>query len=74
MQCVAEWCRRHRHRYLPVQVQHAAPTRRLVAHFNYFGVNGNYRSLAGLVRVTERVWFKWLRRVFNPNSSLSVMP
>jgi len=57
MQSVAEWCRHHRH--LPVQVQHAA---RLVGHFNYFGVNGNYRSLAGLVRVTERVWFKWLRR------------
>ena len=60
MQSVAEWCRRHRH--LPVQVQHAALKRRLVGHFNYFGVNGNYRSLALLVRVTERVWFKWLRR------------
>jgi hypothetical protein len=57
---VAEWCRRHRH--LPVVVQHAALTRRLVGHFNYFGVNGNYRSLAILVRATERTWFKWLCR------------
>ncbi len=60
IQSVTEWCRRHRH--LPVAVQHAALTRRLVGHFNYFGVNGNYRSLARLVDVTQRVWFKWLRR------------
>jgi group II intron reverse transcriptase/maturase len=60
LQSVAEWCRRYRH--LPVRVQHAALTRRLVGHFNYFGVNGNFRSLDRLVEVTKRVWFKWLRR------------
>ena len=60
IQSVAEWCRRHRH--LPVVAQHAALTRRLVGHFNYFGVNGNSRSLARLVSVTERLWLKWLRR------------
>ena len=56
---VAEWCRRHRH--LPVQDQHAALKRRLVGHFNYFGVNGNTRSLARVVYATVRVWRKWLR-------------
>lgn len=60
IQSVAEWCRRHRH--LPVRAQHAALTRRLVGHFNYFGVNGNYRHLARLLHVTKRVWYKWLRR------------
>jgi len=59
-QSVAEWCRRHRH--LPVPAQHAALKRRLVGHFNYFGVNGNIRSLVRLVYVTKRVWHKWLRR------------
>ena len=59
-QSIAEWCRRNRH--LPVKAQQAALTRRLVGHFNYFGVNGNFRSLACLVHVTQRVWFKWLRR------------
>jgi group II intron reverse transcriptase/maturase len=59
-QSIAEWCRRNRHR--PVKAQHAALTRRLVGHFNYFGVNGNFRSLACLVHATQRVWFKWLRR------------
>lgn len=60
LQSITEWCRRHRH--LPVQAQHAALTRRLVGHFNYFGVNGNHRNLVRLVRATKRVWFKWLRR------------
>jgi len=60
LQSIAEWCRSHRH--LPVRAQHAALTRRLVGHFNYFGVNGNFRSLAGVVDVTQRLWFKWLRR------------
>ena len=49
-------------RHLPVEVQHAALKRRLVGHFNYFGVNGNHRSMARVVHATERVWRKWLRR------------
>jgi RNA-directed DNA polymerase len=60
IQAVAEWCRKHRHR--PVQEQHAALRRKLVGHFNYFGVNGNSRSLARLVHQTKRSWFKWLQR------------
>ena len=57
---VTEWCRHHRH--FLVKVQHAALTRRLVGHFNYFGVNGNHRSLACVVHATQRVWRTWLRR------------
>jgi group II intron reverse transcriptase/maturase len=60
IQTVSEWCRRHRHR--TIKEQHAALSRRLVGHFNYFGVNGNARSLACLVEQTKRQWFKWLRR------------
>jgi group II intron reverse transcriptase/maturase len=57
---VAEWCRRHRHD--PVKEQHAALTRKLRGHFNYYGVNGNFRSLAQLVFQTRRTWRKWLAR------------
>jgi group II intron reverse transcriptase/maturase len=60
IQSVTDWCRRHRH--LPVQVQHAALTRRLRGHFNYFGVSGNFRSLLLLVEATRRAWYKWLCR------------
>jgi RNA-directed DNA polymerase len=57
---VADWCRRHRH--LPVKEQHAALTRRIAGHFNYFGVNGNVSCLRHVRRVCEKVWRKWLDR------------
>ena len=60
IQAVADWCRRYRH--LPVKVQHAALTRRIQGHFNYFGVNGNSRSLELLLEEARRAWYKWLRR------------
>jgi len=56
----ADWCRRHRH--LPVKEQHAALTSRLRGHFNYFGVNGNSRSLTIVGRRVVRSWFKWINR------------
>ena len=57
---LTDWCRRHRH--LPVKAQHAALTRRLRGHFNYFGVSGNFRNLQLVVEGVRRAWFKWLRR------------
>src|SRR5271157_2559450 len=60
IQSVSDWCRHHRH--LPVQVQHAALTRRLRGHFNYFGVNGNSRSLLLIAVAARRAWYTWLSR------------
>jgi len=60
IQSVTDWC--HRHRHLPVKEQHAALTRRLRGHFNYFGVSGNFRSLLLLVEAARRAWYKWLCR------------
>jgi RNA-directed DNA polymerase len=57
---LADWCRRHRH--LPVKQQHAALTRKLIGHFNYFGVNGNIERLSALAFRLRRSWFKWLNR------------
>ncbi|XYH92694.1 hypothetical protein ACMHYB_33065 [Sorangium sp. So ce1128] len=51
---VADFCRRHRH--LSVKEQHAALTRRIVGHCNYFGVNGNFRSIALLIHEARRAW------------------
>jgi group II intron reverse transcriptase/maturase len=60
IQSVYDWCRRHRH--LPVEAQHAALTRRLRGHFQYFGVSGNLRSLLLFEKAVERTWYKWLCR------------
>ena len=57
---IGAYCRSHRHQ--PVKAQHAALKRRLVGHFNYFGVNGNFESLLILVKEARRVWYKWLQR------------
>ncbi len=57
---VYDWCRRHRHS--SVKAQHAALTRRIQGHFNYFGVSGNFRSLLLVVEQAERSWYKWLCR------------
>jgi RNA-directed DNA polymerase len=59
-QAIYDWCRRHRHQ--SVEAQHAALSRRLRGHFNYFGVNGNFQSLLQLVGATKRAWYKWLCR------------
>jgi hypothetical protein len=60
IKAVADWCRGHRH--LAVKEQHAALTRRIQGHYNYFGVSGNFRSLFRLFTEVEKAWFKWLRR------------
>jgi len=57
---ITEWCRSHRH--YAVKEQSTALARRLTGHFNYYGVNGNMRSLKRLVHKTERIWKKWLGR------------
>jgi group II intron reverse transcriptase/maturase len=57
---LGEWCRRHRH--LSLKEQHAALSRRLRGHYQYFGVNGNSRSVQQVLHRSERLWLKWLRR------------
>jgi len=54
------WCRSHRH--WSRKDQHAALSRSLRGHYNYFGVNGNYRSLQKLLFRTRYIWLRWLRR------------
>ena len=60
IQSVYDWCRRHRH--LSIKDQHAALTKRIQGHFNYFGVSGNSRSLQIIIEQAERSWYKWLCR------------
>ena len=57
---VTQWCKQHRH--LPIEQQHVALRRKLDGHMNYFGVNGNWRSLAMLAHVARRAWYRWLSR------------
>ena len=60
IRAVYEWCRDHRHQ--PVRQQHATLVRKVQGHINYFGVNGNMRSLRRFWRRVQQMWFRWLRR------------
>lgn len=55
-----DWCRDNRH--LAIPEQHVALTRRILGHFNYFGVNGNAKSLSMILHKVKRAWIRWLRR------------
>ena len=57
---VAVWCRSHRH--LAVKEQHAALTRRIAGHYNYFAVNGNVACLRHVHETCKAIWHKWLNR------------
>lgn len=60
IQAVYAWCRDHRQQTIPEQ--HTALVRRIEGHVNYFGVNGNLRSIGLVVYHAERAWHKWLCR------------
>jgi group II intron reverse transcriptase/maturase len=55
-----EWCRRSR--ILRVKEQYAGLVRRMVGHYNYFGVNGNIASLQRYEKRVQIQWRKWLNR------------
>jgi RNA-directed DNA polymerase len=60
IKAVYAWCRGQRHE--TVKAQHAGLRSRLQGHYNYFGVNGNLKSLACLLYHARRAWYKWLSR------------
>lgn len=60
IKAAAEWCRSHRHD--PVETQYRALKRKLVGHYNYFGVSGNSVALKRMRFAVARVWKKWLNR------------
>jgi RNA-directed DNA polymerase len=57
---IADWCRRHRHE--PVRDQWTALKRKLLGHFGYFGITGNYPALHNFSVRVIGAWRKWLSR------------
>jgi len=57
---IAMWCRRYRHE--PVREQWKALRRKLLGHFAYFGITGNYQALHNFHIRVIGVWRKWLSR------------
>jgi group II intron reverse transcriptase/maturase len=57
---IEHWCKTNRHLGMPAQ--HQALNRKLVGHYVYFGITGNFRELQAVYHQVHRIWFKWLRR------------
>lgn len=57
---IGQWCRKHRH--WRVADQHAALSRKLRAHYAYYGITGNAPALVRFRHEVDRRWRKWLTR------------
>jgi group II intron reverse transcriptase/maturase len=63
---IADWCRRHRHD--PVQNQHRKLSQKMVGHYNYYGITGNWDRLSQYLFEVSRIWRKWLNRRTRPGT------
>jgi len=57
---ITEWCDRHMHD--PPPLQWAKLRQKLTGHYGYYGVSGNYRSLASFFAAVLRIWRRSLSR------------
>ena len=47
---------------MPIGEQWKKLRQKLLGHYQYFGITGNYKLLDGYLRYTERAWRYWLGR------------
>jgi group II intron reverse transcriptase/maturase len=57
---IVEWCSKHRHS--PVRWQWVELNRKLIGHYNYYGVRGNFAALARFRGRIRQIWFNALMR------------
>lgn len=60
MQAISRWCRYNRHR--PVVLQYHPLKQKLLGHYAYYGINGNYQALNRFLHAVKHCWHKWLNR------------
>ena len=57
---MTQWCKVSRH--INIGQKFKQVNVKLVGHYNYYGVIGNYKSLNQFYYLTRRSLFKWLNR------------
>jgi group II intron reverse transcriptase/maturase len=60
MNRVTAWCKDNRHQNIEWQARYLNAVLR--GHYNYYGVTGNFKSVAAFYRHTLRVWHRYLSR------------
>ena len=59
-QALSAWCRANLH--LPVEDQHRKLSQKLLGHYGYYGIIGNFASLQNILWGVRRIWRRWLSR------------
>ena len=57
---LSEWCRKNLH--TPIKEQHQKLVQKMRGHFGYYGITGNYFSLAEFREEVRRIWRRKLSR------------
>ena len=57
---VYEWCKTHRH--WRICDQHKALSQKLLGHYSFYGITGNFPAIGCFYEEVKRVWQKWLNR------------
>lgn len=57
---ITMYCKKNRHK--GIEEQHRKLTQILIGHYAYYGITGNYKSLARVKHRASRAWHKWLSR------------
>ncbi len=60
LRALSAWCRANLH--LPVEDQHRKLSHKLLGHYGYYGIIGNFASLQNVLLGTRRIWRRWLSR------------
>lgn len=60
IKAVTVWLKKERH--LSLREQQEKLARKLMGHYAYYGITGNFRSIATFRQEVRTAWFKWLRR------------
>ena len=60
LHALSAWCRVNLH--LPIEDQHRKLSQKLLGHYGYFGIIGNFASLNDVRLRTRQIWRRWLSR------------
>jgi RNA-directed DNA polymerase len=55
-----QWCKENRHE--PIVEQYRKLKQKLLGHYQYYGIRGNYEKLESLYRHVQKAWQYWLSR------------
>ena len=57
---ITKWCKENRN--LRIAKQAEMMKLKLLGHYNYYGIAGNYKSIERFFNGIMRIWYKWLNR------------